>query len=792
MIAEMSDPFVHGQRGLRAVPESMSSARPDVPMETKLHAPRFRKEWVERRELISYLAGAAAKLVLIAAPAGFGKTTLVANWLASTMEDRPFAWVSLDPGDDDPGRLWTHVVHSLQRACPELDGKKIERALQVQIPDIAEAALPILVNELASLSGAVVLVLDDYHLIKEPSCHDQTAFLLLHLPPSAEIVLITRADPPLPVARLRAAGEMVEIRMRELRFTLAEAAVLVRNVSNAELSEPDVAVLLERTEGWPAGLYLAALSLRDHPSPSAFIRQFTGDNRFIVDFLTEEVLSRQPSEIRQFLARTSILGRFCAPLCDAVAGSANAAEIIDVLERENLFVVPLDDKRQWYRYHQLFAQVLRSQLARTEPDIVPTLHERASAWHLLSGSTDEAIDHALAAGNVAGAINLIARHWFVYVDSGRAATVRRWMRTLGDDQIAAHPLAAHSAAWAAAFSGEGESVQRWAQVVRAGEHEGPLPDGAPSLEFSAALLRGAFGFDGILAMRESAARAVELERDRMSPWYALALTAFGFSLYLSGEPGAAEPLKRAMISEASVPLVHMMALSAASLVAIEEGRLAQAKVLASAARHVADSGSLSQAPQNSLAHAAVGAVLAQEGQLEAARTELQRALRSRRRWPGVSPWPTLETLLRLAPVLLDLGDRPGAAALLGEARDILTRLPDGAEAQLARLERLERRIATRRPRAISLADPLTEREEAVLRLLERALSLREIGQELHLSQNTIKTHTQAIYRKLGVSTRPDAVEKGRAMGILLPAQQLRQADGRSPPCGQDGTQARRA
>jgi LuxR family maltose regulon positive regulatory protein len=759
----------------------MSSVRPDVPMETKLHPPGFRKEWVERPELISYLASAAARLVLIAAPAGSGKTTLVANWLVSPMEDRAFAWVSLDPGDDDPGRLWTHVVHSLQRACPELDGKKIERALRVETPDIAETALPILVNELASLSAAVVLVLDDYHLIKEGSCHDQIAFLLLHLPPSAEIVLITRADPPLPVARLRAVGEMVEIRMHELRFTPSEAAALVRNVSGIELSEPDLAVLLDRTEGWPAGLYLAALSLRDHPSPSAFIRQFSGDNRFIVDFLTEEVLSRQPSEIRQFLTRTAILGRFCAPLCDAVAGSANAAEIIDVLERENLFLVPLDDNRQWYRYHHLFAQVLRSQLARTEPDIVPTLHERASAWHRRSGSTDEAIDHALTAGDIGGAVDLIARHWFPYVESGRAATVRRWMRSLGDDQIAAHPVAAHSAMWAAAFSGDRERVRRWVHVVKAGEHEGSLPDGMPSLEFSTALLGGAFGFDGILAKRESAARAVELERDPLSPWYALALAAFGFSLYLSGEPRAAEPLRQATISETSAPLVRMVALSIASLVATGEGRLAQAKELASAARHVADSGDLSQTPQNSLAHAATGAVLAREGRLEEARNELQRALRSRRRWPGLSPWPTLETLFRLAPVLLDMGDRPGAAALLDEARDILTLLPDGAEAQLARLERLERRIATRRSQVISLADPLTEREEAVLRLLRGTLSLREIGQELHLSQNTIKTHTQAIYRKLGVSTRHDAVEKGREIGIALSVQWLHRANARSHP-----------
>ena len=747
------------------MPAPASSVRPDVPVETKLHAPGLRKGWVERPELTSYLARTATKLVLVGAPAGFGKTTLVAQWRASAMEHRAFAWVSLDRGDNDPGRLWSHIAHSLHRACPELDGDQILRALRVQVRDITGTALPVLVNELARLPATVVLVLDDYHVITERSCHDQMAFLLDHLPPSAEIVLITRADPPLPIGRLRAAGEMAEIRVPELRFAPAEAAALVHNVSGVELSESDLTVLLERTEGWPAGLYLAALSLGGDPSPSAFIRQFTGDNRFIVDYLAEEVLSRQPGEIRQFLARTAILGRFCAPLCDAVVGSANAAEIIDVLERENLFLVPLDDNRQWYRYHHLFAQALRSQLARTEPDVGPSLHARASAWHRLSGSTDEAIGHALAAGDTAGDVDLIVRHWFAYVDSGRAATVRGWMHALGGDRIAAHPLAAHSAAWLAALSGEPESVRHWIHVVRAGKHDGPLPDGMPSLEFSAALLGGLFGFEGIRAMRESAVRAVELEPDPLSPWYAPALTAFGFSQYLSGEPGAGEPLRKALMSEPSFPLVQLVAFSAASLVATGEGRLAQARELASTARLVADDGGLSHTPQNSLAHTAIGAVYALEGRHEEARSELKYALQSRRRWPGLSPWPTLEALLRLTPLLLDIGDRREAAALLDEARDILIALPDGAEAQLARLEQLERRIAARQPRMISVADPLTQREVAVLRLLEGTLSLREIASELHLSQNTVKTHTRVIYRKLGVSTRRDAVAKGRAIGI---------------------------
>jgi LuxR family transcriptional regulator, maltose regulon positive regulatory protein len=762
--------LLHGQPpgpnlgAVRTLPRARAGL--DVPIEAKLHAPGWRQEWVERPELTHYLARTAARLGLVDAPAGFGKTTLVAQWRARTAEDRRFAWVSLDRGDDDPARLWWYVVSALQRACPEIGSEDILRDLRAQTPDVAETVLPALANELAALTLPVVLVLDDYHVIKERRCHDQIAFLLFHLPPAARLVLITRADPPLRLARLRAAGEMVEIRARELRFAPAEAAALVQAVSDIRLSEPDLADLMERTEGWPAGLYMAALSLRGHPSPHAFVRQFSGDNRFIVDFLAEEVLSRQPVEIRQFLARTSVLARFSAPLCDAVTGSADAAELIEVLERQNLFLVPLDDNRQWYRYHHLFAQLLRSQLARTEPGIVPELHKRASAWYRLSGSAEEAVSHSLAAGDVAGAVDVITLHWHEYVGAGRAATVRGWMRSLGEDRIAAYPVVAHCAAWAAALTGDQVSVRRWLPVIEKGEHEGPLPDGMRSLKSSAALLRSAFGFEGLRAMRESAAAAADLESDPTSPWYALARGALGFSLYLSGEPRAATgPLEAAVQSEPSNPLIRMDALSALALADVELGRLATAQELASAARDIAVGGDLSKAPQGALAFIATGAVYAARGQLDEARSELEHAYQSRRRVFGISPWPTLVAGLLLARVLLDLGDRGGAAELADDARGVLATLPDGAEALRARLAELDRRIAGG-PRAVQIAEPLTEREVAVLRLLGGTLSLREIGQQLFVSSNTIKTHAQRIYRKLGVTTRRDAVEQGKQAGIL--------------------------
>jgi LuxR family maltose regulon positive regulatory protein len=340
------------------------------------------------------------------------------------------------------------------------------------------------------------------------------------------------------------------------------------------------------------------------------------------------------------------------------------------------------------------------------------------------------------------------------------------MRSLTDDQIAANPLVAHCAAWVAALSGEPGPVRRWLPVIEAGRHEGPLPDGIRSLEFSAALLRGVYGFEGLRVMRESAAIAVELETDPKSPWYALARGAHGFSLYLSGELQAAEEaLEAAERSEAPVPLIRILTLSTLSLVAVETGRLPQATELADTARGLASQGHVSEAPQGSIAYTATGAAYAANGQLDEARSQLEHAIQARRKKPGISPWATLEAMLVLTQVLLDLGEDAGAAALIEGAQDVLTSFPDGVEVQQARLDRLKRRLVAP-SRGASLADSLTEREVAVLRLLRGTLSLREIGQELYVSPNTIKTHAQAIYRKLGVSTRQDAVEHGRDIGIL--------------------------
>ena len=755
------------RRALRAVADpALPGTGFEVTVETKLHPPAARAEWVPRDALVQRLVTAgAAKLVLVGAPAGFGKTTLVAQWRASPAEHRPFAWLSLDPGDDDPARLCWHLVSALHRACPGLDGEDIRQALCVAAPDLAGTVLPMLINALAALPGQIVLVLDDYQLIREPACHEQIAALLAHLPPSLLLVVISRADPPLPLARLRAAGDLIEIRMPELRFTAPDAAPFSRAVSGVQLSEPDLAGLVERTEGWPAGIQLAALALRGQPAPTDFVREFTGDNRFIADFLAEEVLSQLPAGIRQFVTQTAVLDRFSAPLCNAVTGRDDAAEIIDVLERENIFVVPLDEVRQWYRYHHLFAQVLRTELVTAEPALTPALHQRAAAWYRVAGWAGEAIQHSLAAGDAAGAVELIARHWYGYLNDGRSAEVRSWLDSLTERQIAASPVAAHCAAWVGALSGEPEPVRHWLPVIEAAPPAGPLPDGIGSLRTSAALLRGVYGFEGLHTMRECASTAAGLETRPGTAWYALARAAHGFSLYLAGDlEAAAGPLAEAAASEPPSTLAGVLACAALALADVELGQQARARDLAAIARRGAVRAGLSGTPHSAVAFIASGAVYAAEGRLKEARSELRHAARFRRTTPGINPWITVEALLRLAQVLADLDDAAGARDATTEAATLLDMFPDGAEFLHGRLGRLKRQLAPAR-RAAG-ADPLTEREIAVLRLLRGTLSLREIGQELFVSPNTVKTHAQAIYRKLGVSSRHDAVRRGRELGIL--------------------------
>ena len=405
---------------------------------TKLYIPPPRPGVVPRPRLTDRLnEGLQRRLTLISAPAGFGKTTLISEWIAGC--GRPAAWLSLDEGDNDPTRFLAYLVAALRTIAADI-GEGMLGALQSPQPPPTESVLTALLNETATIPDDFVLVLDDYHVIDAGAVDDALAFLIEHLPPRMHLIIATREDPQLPLARNRARGQLVELRAADLRFAPSEAAEFLKGVMGLNLSEENIAALETRTEGWIAGLQLAALSMRGQEDVSGFVRAFAGDNRYIVDYLVEEVLQRQPERIRSFLLQTSILARLNGPLCDALTGQEEGNMLLETLERGNFFVVPLDDKRRWYRYHHLFADVLQAHLRAEQPDLVATLHRRASEWYEQNGLPADAIRHALAAEDFERAADLIEGAVPAMRRSRQEATLLGWLEALPDELFRVRPV----------------------------------------------------------------------------------------------------------------------------------------------------------------------------------------------------------------------------------------------------------------------------------------------------------------------------------------------------------------
>src|SRR6478672_5615190 len=448
---------------------------------TKLYMPKWRSGLVSRPRLIAQLRqGAERKLTLVTAPAGFGKTTLLAEWLAATSGSEPSAgWVSLDPGDNDPGIFWAYVIAAVDRVRPGIGANALALLESARPPGI-EAILATLINDIAGDGREIALVLDDVHVIDAQPIHEAIAYLVDHLPPNLRLVIASRSDPVLPLSRLRARGELTELRAADLRFTPDEAAAFLNEMMGLDLSPDDVAALEARTEGWIAGLQLAALSMRGRADVSEFIAEFAGDDRYIVDYLVEEVLRRQPERVRDFLLQTAILERLNGQLCDAVTGRDDGRAMLDSLERGNLFVVPLDSRRHWYRYHHLFADVLRAHLAEEYPDQPAALHRRASEWYEQTGSSADAIRHAFAAGDFERAANLVELVATAMRQNRQEATLLGWLRSLPDEMLRVRPVLSMIYAGILLTTGEIEGVE-----ARLGDAErwlnlGEGPDATPA------------------------------------------------------------------------------------------------------------------------------------------------------------------------------------------------------------------------------------------------------------------------------------------------------------------------
>ena len=741
---------------------------------TKLYVPVLSADRVSRPSLVAELRdGSRARLILVSAPAGAGKTTVLASWRADPAEERPFAWLSLDSRDNDPVRFWNYVLAAVRTVAPDA-GAGVDDALRLAGGDVTELALPLLVNALTLLPGPIVLVLDDYHVISSADVHQSVAFLIDHLPRTVQVALAGRSDPPLGLARLRASAELLEIRAPDLGLSTGEATALLNGSLGLGLAPEQVRILRERTEGWAAGLQLVGLSLRGREDRGRYIASFAGDDRQIVDYLVAEVLGRQSPAVQDFLLRTSIAQRLTGPLCDALLDTTNSARQLVELERANLFTIPLDERRQWYRYHHLFGDLLAHELSLALPGEVTALHRRAYEWHLREGLVAEAIAHAIAAGDYHEAAELIAANWLDFVNGGELATVEAWTRGLPDKAI--DPRMCLARAWMLLVLGRPGEVEAEVRAAERGVLPGPLADGSSSVESSAAMVRTSarLMLGDVGAAAQSAAAALELEPDPAAPWRPQVTNALGMTAFWSGAAEEAEAAFSETVSAGEPAGFYgavIYALGYLAVISAQRAKLAEAGRRVSMARALAKRQALGEHWFTVMIDYAAGELARARGDLQVARAEVERGLGIARRW-GLR-LDIAYGLLALSRIALAAGGAAEARELRARAQRQLAACPDpGFLRGWARAE------DAADPESVPPADgfdELSERELAVLRLLSSRLSLREIGNELYVSLNTIKTHTRNVYAKLRVGSRQQAVVRARELGLLGRPKAVRQS-----------------
>jgi LuxR family transcriptional regulator, maltose regulon positive regulatory protein len=743
---------------------------PAVPLiRTKVHAP-IARALVPRPALLERLVhGPARRLTLVRGQAGWGKSSVLNAWSAA--DPRPFAWLALDRGDNDPIRFFMYVIEAL-RTLTGAVGERSAALLRTPGVDIVDQVLPVLLNELDHITDTSVFVLDDYHAIDNGQVHEAVSYLIDHAPDTLELALSTRVEPPLPVSRLRGRGQLLEIAVADLQFTVDDAQTLLITHQGLDLDRPDVARLVERTEGWPAGLYLAALSLRGRTDAREFIDAFAGDDRNVVDYLTTEVLTGQPARTRDFMVSTSILDRLCAPLCDEVVDGTGSAAMLATIERSNSFLLALDNRRQWYRYHHLFRELLRNELAGTDPPGAAAAGRRAAGWLRRHGEPAEAISHLVAAGDVKEAGELIASSWLPVATSGRHETVRGWLELLPAPFIDGDSRLCVAGALTAIATGRLDEVEHWISQAARAPAGGPFHDGFRSGAAAADCFRAVHSWLlGDLEACRTAGEAALRGADESSPWGAVTCTWLGASQFWLGhrEQGLAtlhEGLRRSEATQFHPPWITCLGLL--GLVHHLSGdhdaaRARSEEALTLSARLGLDEYSRITAA----AHIARAGRLTREGRWQQARTELTRVIEGAHR--GSGPVEIAHAYLALSAAARAGADDAAARLNLENARSAISGCPDPGPVITALIHQAG--SPSNRPRqAISRRTPppadFSERETAVLRLLAGKLSQREIGGVLFISFNTVKTHSRSIFRKLGVQTRADAVARARELGLI--------------------------
>jgi LuxR family maltose regulon positive regulatory protein len=639
---------------------------------TKLSVPPVRLSLVARQRLVKQLdAGLSSKLILVTGPAGFGKTTLLSNWLHSC--SLPIAWLSLDAGDNDPVRFWTYVIASLQKLQAGIAEHVLTMLSSVQTRSL-ETIMTAFINALATLPEDIVLVLDDYHVIDAQPIHDAITLLLDYLPPQFHLVLASRSEPPLPLARLRARCHMVELTANDLRFSRDEAEVFFHNVMNLKLSDEDITALALRTEGWIAGLHLVSIALQGRQNVSQFVGEFQGNHRYILDYLASEVLQRQPQHIQQFLLQTSILDRFNGSLCDAVTEQKNSQAVIEQLEQANLFLVGLDDKRYWYRYHHLFVEFLYERLYRTSPEGLQALHHRAAQWHIRHGLITEAIRHALAASEFSLAAYLIQKMAQTMLMRREVTTLLAWLFALPDTIVQDAPHLSLVYAWALIHANQLEAVEQYLQNAESAIEAGKVLGEIPSMRGEIAAIRArvaAFSGDSSRTIELSQHALALLPENVMHIRGEVALN-LGIAYISNGNTAAASQafVQAKDISEAAGNLrTTMLAVRYLALLQVDQGLLYQAAEMYRQGLNVAHSAGETMLPPLGFMHLGLGELLYEWNMLDDATAHLEEAIERGQRGGDVKIW--LMAYLLLAHVKHALGDLDSVNSILEKVEHLI-------------------------------------------------------------------------------------------------------------------------
>ncbi len=727
-------------------------------VDAKFSAPHLRPGAVSRGGLIETARLSGCRLVVVTAPAGYGKSTFLAEWAAT--EDRPVAWVSLDRFDDDPATLLATLASAYCRTG--LGSADLAFDMRGHGLSVLGRAAPRLAAEFRASPVPFVLMLDDLQELQSPACHDVLGLVISAIPPGSQLAAASRSEQP-HLPRLRASGDALELTAGHLALDAAGAQQIFSN-AQVSITPESAAAVTERTEGWPVGLYLAALIAQDS---HGLTQTITGEDRYVADYLYGEAFMQQPKAIQRFLRRTAVLDQLCAPLCEAVAGSSAAAIHLRRIESHSLFLTPLDRQREWYRYHPIFREFLLGELRRTEPGIIAALHQRAADWYEANGSPAQAIEHLLHTTDWDRTTHLVTKWALPTYMAGQMSTVQRWYRAVGDANIARYPPLAVLRCWESVLTGDATRALGWAAVVEGASFDGVPADGTASFDSARAMLRAAMCASGPEPMMADATFAVAQE-SAWGPWRDTALWLLAEAHLLAGHPDEASAVFTEAAAVAAVTGnfdTVVICDSQLAWLAMDRGEWREGVSRLESALAAIEENRMHDYVFSIPAFAGAARLCVHRSDVKQARWRLAQAMRARPSATYLLPYHAVRLRLQLAKVYVTMTDLAAARQLLHEIDDILTHCP-ALGTLVDEVRDFRSVLSSSTGPGMTGALPLTPAELRLLPYLQTHLTADMIAERLFLSSHTVKTEIKAVYRKLGVSSRNDAVQKATVIGLL--------------------------